>query len=121
VLARAREGFYSTFEVQRGMPIHSLIRHFDQVEGGWQIKPALRRAVTFRARQAEAFRVDDPVADDDGHGSARRVPRLQLGLDGLVQFCEINRLRLPCVCARRDRAREYERGQQSARQSPRES
>jgi len=48
VLARAREGFYSTFEVQRGMPIHSLIRHFDQVEGGWQIKPELRSAVTFR-------------------------------------------------------------------------
>ena len=49
VLARAREGLYSTFEAQRGMPIHSLIRHFDQVEGGWQIKPEMRRAVTFRA------------------------------------------------------------------------
>ncbi len=48
VLARAREGFYSTFEVQRGMPIHSLIRHFDQMEGGWRIKPVLREAVTFR-------------------------------------------------------------------------
>src|SRR5262249_586477 len=49
VLARARDGFYSTFEVQRGMPIHSLIRHFDQVEGGWPVKPALREAVNFRA------------------------------------------------------------------------
>ena len=48
VLARARDGIYSTFEVQRGMPIHGLIRHFDEVEGGWQIKPGLRQKVTFR-------------------------------------------------------------------------
>ena len=49
VLARAREGIYSTFEIQRGMPIHTLVRHFDQMEGQWQAKSELRRAVTFRS------------------------------------------------------------------------
>ena len=48
VLARAREGIYSTFEIQRGMPIHTLVRHFDQLEGQWQAKSELRRAVTFK-------------------------------------------------------------------------
>ena len=49
VLERAREGVYSTFEVQRGLPIQMLIRHFDQREPNWQIKPELRRMVSFRA------------------------------------------------------------------------
>jgi chemotaxis protein methyltransferase CheR len=49
VLERAREGIYSTFEVQRGLPIQMLIRHFDQHEPNWQIKPELRRMVSFRA------------------------------------------------------------------------
>jgi chemotaxis protein methyltransferase CheR len=48
VLERAREGLYSTFEVQRGMPIQMLIRHFDQIESQWQVKRELRQAVTFR-------------------------------------------------------------------------
>jgi chemotaxis protein methyltransferase CheR len=48
VLDRAREGIYSTFEVQRGLPIQMLIRHFDQIEPNWQIKPELRRTVNFR-------------------------------------------------------------------------
>ncbi len=48
VLERAREGVYSTFEVQRGMPIQMLIRHFDQVDQQWKIKHELRQAITFR-------------------------------------------------------------------------
>ena len=48
VLERAREGVYSTFEVQRGMPIQMLIRHFDQVDQQWKIKRELRQAITFR-------------------------------------------------------------------------
>ena len=48
VLDRAREGIYSTFEVQRGLPIQMLIRHFDQIEPNWQIKRELRRTVNFR-------------------------------------------------------------------------
>jgi chemotaxis protein methyltransferase CheR len=48
VLARAREGIYSTFEIQRGMPIHTLVRHFDQVQDQWRAKSELRRTVTFK-------------------------------------------------------------------------
>jgi chemotaxis protein methyltransferase CheR len=48
VLDRAREGIYSTFEVQRGLPIQMLIRHFDQIEPNWQIKRELRHTVNFR-------------------------------------------------------------------------
>jgi chemotaxis protein methyltransferase CheR len=49
VLARGREGLYSTFEAQRGLPIHLLIKHFDQIGDAWQIKPALRQMVNFRS------------------------------------------------------------------------
>jgi chemotaxis protein methyltransferase CheR len=49
VLDRAREGAYSTFEVQRGLPIQMLIRHFDQQEPYWRIKPEIRRTVSFRS------------------------------------------------------------------------
>jgi len=48
VLDRACEGIYSTFEVQRGMPIQMLVRHFDQQEPNWRIKPELRQMVSFR-------------------------------------------------------------------------
>jgi chemotaxis protein methyltransferase CheR len=47
-LARAREGIYSQFEVQRGLPVRLLLRHFDQVGERWQIKPKLRAAANFR-------------------------------------------------------------------------
>jgi chemotaxis protein methyltransferase CheR len=49
VLEKARLGIYSTFEVQRGMPIQMLVRHFDQQEPNWQIKRELRQTITFRA------------------------------------------------------------------------
>ena len=48
VLDRAREGLYSTFEVQRGLPIQMLIRHFDQQEPYWRIKREIRQTVSFR-------------------------------------------------------------------------
>jgi chemotaxis protein methyltransferase CheR len=48
VLQRARTGVYSTFEVQRGLPIQMLVRHFDQVGNDWRIKDELRRCIGFR-------------------------------------------------------------------------
>ena len=48
VLGRAREGLYSHFEVQRGLPAPMLVRHFEQVGEQWRIKPNLRRMVDFR-------------------------------------------------------------------------
>jgi chemotaxis protein methyltransferase CheR len=48
VLDRAREGLYSTFEVQRGLAIQMLIRHFDQEEPNWRIKREIRQNISFR-------------------------------------------------------------------------
>ncbi|MBX6321245.1 MAG: protein-glutamate O-methyltransferase CheR [Rhodospirillaceae bacterium] len=47
-LTRAREGLYSQFEVQRGLPVRLLLRHFDQIGERWQIKPNLLAPVSFR-------------------------------------------------------------------------
>ncbi len=47
---RGRSGGYGHFEVQRGLSIHRLLRHFKRLESGvWQISENLRRRVSFRA------------------------------------------------------------------------
>jgi chemotaxis protein methyltransferase CheR len=48
VLEKARQGIYSQFEVQRGLPIQLLIRHFSQKGDLWQIAPELRAMVKYR-------------------------------------------------------------------------
>lgn len=48
ILAKAREGLYSQFEVQRGLPTPFLLRYFDQKGDKWQIKESLRSQVQFR-------------------------------------------------------------------------
>ena len=48
VLEKAKAGLYSRFEVQRGLPIQSLLRHFKQVNEMWQIDSALRAMVRFQ-------------------------------------------------------------------------
>jgi chemotaxis protein methyltransferase CheR len=48
VLEKARLGIYSQFEVQRGLPIQLLIKHFAQVGELWQIAPELRAMVKYR-------------------------------------------------------------------------
>jgi chemotaxis protein methyltransferase CheR len=47
-LRKAEKGLYSQFEVQRGMPVSMLVKYFDKVGNGWQIKPALRGRIAFR-------------------------------------------------------------------------
>jgi chemotaxis protein methyltransferase CheR len=49
VLARARDGIYSQFEVQRGLPIQNLLTFFTQVGDRWQIAPEIRAMVQFRS------------------------------------------------------------------------
>jgi chemotaxis protein methyltransferase CheR len=46
-IAQAREGLYSQFEVQRGLPIRELLARFDPEGETWRIKPALRSRVIF--------------------------------------------------------------------------
>jgi chemotaxis protein methyltransferase CheR len=48
VLARAEEGAYSTFEIQRGMPIQLLMKYFEQTADGWRVRQELRRMIDFR-------------------------------------------------------------------------
>lgn len=49
VVARARDGVFNHFEVQRGLPIQMLLKYFDQGENNsWRAKESLRRMVSFR-------------------------------------------------------------------------
>lgn len=48
VLHRARQGVYTHFEVQRGLPIQDLVRHFTQIGTEWKIADELRAMVGFR-------------------------------------------------------------------------
>jgi chemotaxis protein methyltransferase CheR len=48
-IARARQGLYSQFEVQRGLPVLQMMRWFEEEPGQhWRIAPALRSAVRFQ-------------------------------------------------------------------------
>ena len=48
VLEKARSGLYTQFEVQRGLPIQLLIKHFSQSGELWQIAPEIRAMVRYR-------------------------------------------------------------------------
>ncbi len=48
VVARAEQGLYGPFEVQRGLPARRLIGHFTQEGANWRVGESLRRLVTFR-------------------------------------------------------------------------
>ena len=48
VLGKARAGIYSQFEVQRGLPIHLLIKYFTQSNDMWQLAPDIRGMVKYR-------------------------------------------------------------------------
>lgn len=47
-LTRARDGIYTQFEVQRGLPIQLLIKYFKQEGDKWQIAPEIRALVQYR-------------------------------------------------------------------------
>ncbi len=46
-LAQARAGKYSQFEIQRGLPVMLMIKHFEQKGEEWFARDHLRRMVTF--------------------------------------------------------------------------
>jgi len=48
VLEKSRAGIYSQFEVQRGLPIQMLVKHFKQSGETWQINPELRAMIQHR-------------------------------------------------------------------------
>jgi chemotaxis protein methyltransferase CheR len=48
VLEKSKAGLYSQFEVQRGLPIQLLVKHFTQVGDMWQLNPDIRAMVQYR-------------------------------------------------------------------------
>jgi chemotaxis protein methyltransferase CheR len=48
VLEKARQGIYSQFEAQRGLPIQLLIKYFAKVGELWRIGPEIRAMVKFQ-------------------------------------------------------------------------
>lgn len=47
-VTKAKEGLYSQLEVNRGLPLPLLVKYFEKVEKGWQVKPEIRKMVTFQ-------------------------------------------------------------------------
>jgi chemotaxis protein methyltransferase CheR len=56
MLQRAREGVFTQFEVQRGLPVQMLVKHFRQDGTRWQVAPELRAMVRWQAFNL----LDDP-------------------------------------------------------------
>lgn len=54
---RARRGVFSQFEIQRGLPVRTMMRWFEQQEDGWALRRELARTVTFRRQNV----VDGPM------------------------------------------------------------
>jgi chemotaxis protein methyltransferase CheR len=44
----ARTGLYSQFEVQRGLGVTQMLRHFEETPGGWQIQDHVRHITRFQ-------------------------------------------------------------------------
>ena len=49
VLEKAQKGLYSQFDVQRGLPIHMLVKYLTQVGEAWQVVPEIRAMVQYRS------------------------------------------------------------------------
>jgi chemotaxis protein methyltransferase CheR len=48
ILERARDGIYTQFEVQRGLPVQYLAKYFTKTGDRWQISPQIRSMVTYK-------------------------------------------------------------------------
>ncbi len=48
ILAKAKAGTYSQFEVQRGMPTTLLVKYFEKNAEQWELKPEVRKLVNFK-------------------------------------------------------------------------
>ncbi|MEE4289730.1 MAG: protein-glutamate O-methyltransferase CheR [Erythrobacter sp.] len=54
----ARGGLYTQFEVQRGLGVIEMLRHFDETSAGWQVRDATRKVTRFQQHNV----LEDPPA-----------------------------------------------------------
>ncbi len=47
-LTRAKEGLYTQFEVQRGLPVQMLMKYFKKEDPHWRVAPMIRQMAQFR-------------------------------------------------------------------------
>lgn len=47
-LEKAQSGLYTQFEVQRGLPIRSLLQHFEKIDEMWSLSPRVRTRVRWK-------------------------------------------------------------------------
>lgn len=47
-LEKAQAGLYTQFEVQRGLPITMMVKHFEKVDEMWRISPKIRASVRYK-------------------------------------------------------------------------
>jgi chemotaxis protein methyltransferase CheR len=47
-LERAQSGLYNQFEIQRGLPIRLVVRHFEKADEMWALSPRIRQMVRWR-------------------------------------------------------------------------
>jgi chemotaxis protein methyltransferase CheR len=47
-IEKAQSGLYTQFEVQRGLPIRLLVRHFERADEAWTLAPRIRQMVRWR-------------------------------------------------------------------------
>jgi chemotaxis protein methyltransferase CheR len=50
VVEKAREGVFTQFEVQRGLPVQMMVKYFKQEAGKWRVVPTLRAMAKFEER-----------------------------------------------------------------------
>lgn len=48
ILKRATDGLYTQFEVQRGLPVHYLVKYFSKQGEQWKVKDEIHQMVQFR-------------------------------------------------------------------------
>lgn len=47
-LEKAQSGLYSQFEIQRGLPIRQLVKHFEKVDEMWRVSSRIRDSIRWR-------------------------------------------------------------------------
>ena len=73
-LMRARQGKFSQFEIQRGLPVRRMMTWFDTAGGDWVAKPELVRRIQFRQHNLTA-EAPPPGRRSAPHVRARAAPR----------------------------------------------